>query len=448
VAKPATPPATAKPAVSTPAPQAVAKPAPVVDNAKLQQQLALLGDLSADSIRTLKSLEEVDLDKMLPTLNAFKNNQQNLSQRLDRVEKDAGLDQQTQDEIDAIHGDDALNQYYQAMKTLLSETALAAKVISSGVVNASASNAVAALNGITKAAGAICPPAAPFLGFASFIVGGLDSIRTQQRMRNISGWADLHELPRLAATLARRLTLAQRDKLSAGLDSEDASSLKTLSAQCAGLMDRVYSGKAPTLERKRALLDTQKILTFMKDNPRVECLSVEACVAVLLPVILGEDYESKSVVKSHASVVSNAPEKSSPAAATITQDQFAEMMRMKAEMEAMKAEMADLKKKTAASQHTDSNHSVTADLGNGQVGLYEQSTSQTSNSANQKTPVGKVYMVTEKEWHAQQELNAKVGQFLSQHEEAPSSSVLGNSSKERDGLFERPKKSSIHDSIL
>ncbi len=128
-----------------------------------------------------KALEElsnqgINLNELIPSLVDFKKSEEQLSQRLGAVEAYTGLDEKTQNELLYVQNNEILNRYYQTLKMLLGQTFLAAKVISSGQVHATEGTATKIANGISKVAGALCPPAAPFLSFAATVVGVVNGV--------------------------------------------------------------------------------------------------------------------------------------------------------------------------------------------------------------------------------------------------------------------------------
>lgn len=269
---------------------------PLADNvifkpSALEAHLGFLKTLPVSSLQELSSLEKQgkNLTKLLPALSHYVDNQKMITQRLAAVESQTGLDAQTLEEIHYIKNNATLERYYEALKTILGQTFLAAQVIASGNVDSAASLGIQAVSGVSAVVGALCPPAAPFLDFLSKIAGIADGIASGRSMSTLSSWVDLDMMTVLASTLARQLTLAQENTLQQALNAVGQKNIKFIENKCSLLVKRIQSGKTLTIEESRAVLDSNELLAYMKENVPKES-SLEGRVSELLCVIMPVGY--------------------------------------------------------------------------------------------------------------------------------------------------------------
>ncbi|MFA6037301.1 MAG: hypothetical protein WC748_04175, partial [Legionellales bacterium] len=229
-----------------------------------------ISTLSQENIGALQILLKhgANLDNMLPILEQLKLTQENLTQRLESVETQTGLDEQTLREIEHIQKNEKLNLYYQTLKMLLGQTFLAAYAISSGEVDASKGVGATIASGIGKIISSTCPPAAPFVELATFAFEKTDSINNFHAMKSLASWASIEEMALFSAAVSRLLTLAQEFHLIYDLKNQEKKILQQIKNKCVLLMANIYSAKPLTIEENRALLDASELLTFMKEHAR------------------------------------------------------------------------------------------------------------------------------------------------------------------------------------
>ena len=368
----------------------------------LKQYIIFLRTLPKENLTALESLgkQGVNLSHMLPTLNQLKANQEELTQRLETVEIHSGLDAQTQAEIAYIQKNENLNRYYQALKMILGQTFLAAKVIGSGNVNATQGTSATIANGISTVAGALCPPAAPFLNFASAIVGVGDGIASYRAGQTLSGWIDLENIAQAAKAIALQLTIAQEGHLNRSLTSHAEKTLKSIQDKCTLIIERIKSGKTLTTEEARALLDANELLTYMKENSKPQKASLSNCVAILLSVIMGDDYvhdSSHIVITGQLTTVTTTTDTMTVMTSAISMPIQSHAI-TKEEWETMQRETAEAKRKAEEAQKqleilrkqtapSNSSSSHAHDNGDGTVSLWQQQQDTIINTTQGPVPL-------------------------------------------------------------
>ncbi|HLF67569.1 MAG TPA: hypothetical protein VI522_08135, partial [Gammaproteobacteria bacterium] len=135
----------------------------------------------------------------------------------------------------------------------------------------------------------------PALGFIKMAVSRFDATLTYREMLRRLLWVELAEIAKFSAMLARRLALAQKVQIVAGINRAEQSSWKKIEDQCHLLAEELKSGEKLSDGEQRALLEAKVIFEYMFSHDKPNDMTLSGRVNLLIQQIVGAQYVYKAL---------------------------------------------------------------------------------------------------------------------------------------------------------
>ncbi len=262
--------------------------------------------LSAEVIVKLTQAS-VHISENMALLTTLKEKQASLSASISAWEAKVSQDKIIQAELEEIAQEPEVKFYYLMMKAILERALMASVVIASKEVASQASLAELFFEGICTLAGAAFPNALPALGFIKMAAARLDSTLTYRQMLCRLRWVELAEIPEFAAMLARRLALAQKSHIVAGISRMEHSAWENIKDECRLFAEELKTGEKLSDGERRALLEAKEIFEYLLSHDKPDDMSLSGRVTLLIQHIVGTQY-----VYTPPGIVNNYSEQSAP----------------------------------------------------------------------------------------------------------------------------------------
>lgn len=268
--------------------QTTATTTSIASHSTLPQNITIPA-ISLEIINQL-SKEGINIAESLNLLSTFHAKHEILKQALLAWEKQAEKDATEKAELEIISQDPEVKYYYQMMKSILERILMAAIVIASGKVSSDSSFLGKVFEGLCTLAGAAFLEAVPALGFIKMAASTLDSTITYREMQQHLRWVELKDIPEFAALLARRLALAKKPQIVAGINHSEKLTWEKIKGQCSLIAEELKSGKTLSDGERRALLDAQDLFKYMLSHDAPSDMTLNGRVNLLLQQMVGSQY--------------------------------------------------------------------------------------------------------------------------------------------------------------
>jgi predicted nucleic acid-binding Zn-ribbon protein len=248
--------------------------------------------------------------------------------------------------------------YYHMLKNGLGRTLMAAVVIASEKVSPAASTPGTLVNGICKLsslASASLPIVAPIAGFVGMIANVIDTTISYRDMQRHLRWVELDEIPAFSATLARRLTLAQKQRILDGMSHAEQSTWEKIKDQFTLFCKELKSGQALTEGERRAVLDLQHLFQHILNKDNVDNMTLSGRVDLLLRHMMGQAYVYTPPMVVGGNTISKGKSKATKISEIIPTSIFSSSSSANPsqhELEVMRQEMAAMKLASEKDQQT------------------------------------------------------------------------------------------------
>ncbi len=334
----------------------------------------------------------IDATQSLELLSTLQTKYESLHNALASWEAQAKKDTIIEAELEIIAQEPEVKFYYQMIKLILGQTLMAATVIASGKVATHNKTSTTAINGIFTlselASASSFFLAVPIFSFMKVVTNTLDSTLTYREMQQHARWVDLEDIPAFASTLARRLALAQKQQIAAGMSRTDETMWMKIKNQCLVWIQGLKAGESFTPGEQRALLDAELLFEYMLSHTRPHDINLSGRINVLLQHLMGPKY-----VYNPPTVKTNTPTSSEqnpiPLQQNIVDTLQKEIATLKAARETDQKNNAEQEKQLAALQHNlhelqqqfRSTHVTEIEVGSGQIQVQKQLQENTLNSS-------------------------------------------------------------------